>query len=269
VPSFSAFRRSVFVNREGTPPSSSTPSTTFGYSSIAASEDRYRQTLATIGEYKHDLAQITVQPAGEIQPFWVNGFIPGLDGAAIYALLRSWAPATYIEVGSGNSTKFAAKAKTDGALGTRIISIDPSPRASINQLCDEIVRRPLESLELSFWKCVRPGDVIFMDGSHRVFMNNDVVAFFLDVLPSLPSGVLVGVHDVYLPFDYPDDIADRYYSEQYVLAAYLLGGASVELLLPAHYVATNMRPDLEALWAASARFAEIEQHGVAFWFQTM
>jgi hypothetical protein len=40
-------------------------------------------------------------------------------------------------------------------------------------------------------------------------------------------------------------------------------------LLPAHYVATNMRPDLEALWAASARFAEIEQHGVAFWFQTM
>jgi hypothetical protein len=93
---------------------------------IAASEDRYRQTLATIGEYKHDLAQITVQPAGEIQPFWVNGFIPGLDGAAIYALLRSWAPATYIEVGSGNSTKFAAKAKTDGALGTRIISIDPT-----------------------------------------------------------------------------------------------------------------------------------------------
>jgi hypothetical protein len=198
----------------------------------------------------------------------VNNFLPGLDGAAIYALLRAWAPGRYIEVGSGMSTKFAHRAKADGGLSTQITAIDPAPRNEVSALCDELVRRPLESLDLSLWSEVRPGDMIFVDGSHRVFMNNDVVAFFLDVLPSLPAGVLVGVHDIYLPYDYPEDVAERYYSEQYILAAYLLGGADVEVVLPAHYASVNMRAELDALWATSPVFAEIQHHGVAFWLQT-
>jgi hypothetical protein len=221
-----------------------------------------------IGEYTGDLARIALRSTDEPEPSWQNGFLPGLDAAAIYALLRSRSPAKYIEIGSGNSTKFARRAVTDGGLRTRITSIDPYPRASINPLCDEVLRTPLESLDLSLWETVQAGDMIFMDGSHRVFMNNDVVAFFLDVLPSLSAGVLVGVHDVYLPYDYPDDIADRYYSEQYVLAAYLLGGADVEYILPAHYVFTSMRSEVEALWAKSECFAKLEHHGVAFWLET-
>ena len=235
---------------------------------IAAGEARYRATLATVGAYITDLTRIAVRDGGETEPSWINGFLPGLDGAAIYSLLRAWAPTNYLEVGSGNSTKFAARAKRDGSLRTRITSIDPVPRASINALCDEIVREPLESVDASHWERLQPGDVIFMDGSHRVFMNNDVVAFFLDVLPSLSPGVLVGIHDVYLPFDYPSDIADRYYSEQYLLAAYLLGGAHVEIVLPAYYASVSMRPNVDALWSTSERFAEIEHHGVAFWLQT-
>jgi predicted O-methyltransferase YrrM len=235
---------------------------------IAAGEDRYREILATIGAYTSDLERIAVRGGGETQPSWINGFLPGLDGAAIYSLLRSRAPGRYIEIGSGNSTKFAARAKRDGELSTKITSIDPFPRASIDALCDQVVRKPLESVDSSLWEEVRPDDVIFMDGSHRVFMNNDVVAFFLDVLPRLPAGTLVGVHDVYLPFDYPGDIADRYYSEQYVLAAYLLGGASVELVLAAYYASMRMQSDVEELWAKSTQFAGIEHHGVAFWLQT-
>jgi Methyltransferase domain len=235
---------------------------------VGGGEDRYRRTLATIGEYAEDLAGIEVHRTAVTEPRWVNHFLPGLDGAGIYALLRSWAPARYIEVGSGMSTKFAHRAKADGGLSTRITAIDPSPRNEVQALCDELVREPLESLDLSLWADVRGGDMVFMDGSHRVFMNNDVVAFFLDVLPGLPPGVLVGVHDIYLPYDYPEDIAHRYYSEQYLLAAYLLGGAGVEVVLPAHYVSVNMRPELEALWALSPRFSEFDHHGVALWLKT-
>ncbi|HEY5318438.1 MAG TPA: class I SAM-dependent methyltransferase [Solirubrobacteraceae bacterium] len=235
---------------------------------VRAGEARYRRTLATIGDYAEDLAEIELRGADATQPYLLNRFLPGLDGAALYGLLRARAPERYIEVGSGTSTKFAHRAKADGGLRTTITSIDPSPRTSINALCDEVLRVPLESLDLSVWASLESGDMIFVDGSHRVFMNNDVVAFFLDVLPSLPAGVLVGVHDVYLPYDYPREIAERYYSEQYVLAAYLLGGAPVEVMLPAHYVFLNMRAELDALWARSARFAEIEHHGVAFWLQT-
>jgi hypothetical protein len=235
---------------------------------LIAGRDDYSRTLATIFEYADDLAKINVHESDEHQPAWINGFLPGLDGAAIYSLLRAWKPAHYFEVGSGNSTRFAARARTDGDLPTTIVSVDPHPRASINDLCDEIIREPLESQDLTLWDRVEPGDIVFMDGSHRVFMNGDVVAFFLDVLPSLPTGVLVGVHDIYLPYDYPANIAHRYYSEQYVLAAWLLGGARAEIVLPAHWVSERMQEDVERLWASHQRFAEIEHHGVAFWFKT-
>jgi hypothetical protein len=235
---------------------------------IASEEARYRETLEIIGSYAGGLEQIAVRDADDSQPSWVNGFLPGLDGAMIYGSLRSRTPTRYMEVGSGNSTKFAARAKVDGELSTEITSIDPHPRASVNVLCDEIVREPLESLDVAIWEQIQPGDVLFMDGSHRVFMNGDVVAFFLDVLPGLPAGVLVGIHDIYLPFDYPPEIADRYYSEQYVLAAWLLGGASVRIVLPSHYVFLRMRDAVEDLWHCSAQFSRIEHHGVGFWFET-
>lgn len=66
---------------------------------------------------------------------------------------------------------------------------------------------------------------MFFDGSHRCFQNSDVTAFFLDVMPRLPSGILIGIHDILWPQDYPPGWKDRYYSEQYVLGAYLLGAA--------------------------------------------
>ena len=154
----------------------------------------------------------------------------------------------------------------DGALQTHITSIDPAPRAEIDAICDLVIRAPLEQASLEVFDGLAPGDVVFMDGSHRVFMNNDVAAFFLEDLPNLPAGVLVGIHDIYLPFDYPADIADRYYSEQYMLAAYLLGGPPVKLVLPAHLVFTTLPEHIAAVWEAPA-FRGVEPHGVAFWLE--
>jgi hypothetical protein len=132
-----------------------------------------------------------------------------------------------------------------------------------------VIRKPLEAVDLSVFSPLEAGDLLFFDGSHRVFMNSDVAVFFLEVLPSLPAGVLVGIHDVYLPDDYPADIAERYYSEQYMLAAYLLGGAEVEIVLPAWMVSVDprFRDMIGGLWSGPAREA-VEPHGVAFWFLT-
>lgn len=235
---------------------------------IGAGRERYAATLATVRSYADGLARIALRDPDDAQPSWQNAFLPGLDAAVLYALVRSTAPARYIEVGSGNSTQFAARARADAGLSTRIVSIDPRPRAEIDTLCDEIVRTPLEMLDLGIWNQVRPGDMVFIDGSHRVFMNSDVVAFFLDVLPRLPSGVLVGIHDIYLPYDYPQEIADRYYSEQYVLAAWLLAGAGAEVVFPAHWVFRRMRAPVDELWASHPGRAAIEPHGVAFWLRT-
>jgi hypothetical protein len=141
----------------------------------------------------------------------------------LYSLLAQHNPRHYVEVGSGNSTKFARRAIRDHGLQTRITSIDPFPRAEIDSICDRVIREPVEHVALDTFDMLQPGDILFIDSSHRTFMNSDVTALSLDVLPRLPAGVIVEVHDITLPGDYPPQWTGRYYSEQYLLAAYLLG----------------------------------------------
>jgi predicted O-methyltransferase YrrM len=234
--------------------------------------DRYARELGGVARHIRDLRAIavTLDEAGPGQPAWINGFLPGLDGALLYGLLREHRPARYLEIGSGHSTKFVARARRDGGLQTRLISIDPAPRAEIDELCDEVIRAPLEAVDLAMFGRLRRGDTVFFDGSHRVFMNGDTVAFFLDILPILPAGVLVGVHDIRLPDDYPAEFAERWYSEQYLLACWLLAESPrVQPVVPAAYVTrhTSLAAVLDPLWTAPS-FEAVERHGDAFWFLT-
>jgi hypothetical protein len=120
-----------------------------------------------------------------------------------------------------HSTKFARRAIRDHGLPTRIVSIDPDPRDEIDALCDTAIRESLEQIDLNVVDELERGDIVFIDGSHHCFMNSDVTVFFLDILPRLKPGTLVQFHDLMLPYDYPLEWIERYYSEQYLLAAYL------------------------------------------------
>lgn len=236
---------------------------------VAAERAAYATFITSLETYAAELSAIAIRDPAAGEPAWVNGFLPGLDGAALYAWLRERSPKTYLEIGSGNSTRFAARAKRDGALDTRIVSIDPAPRVEVEALCDEVHRCALEQVDLGLFELLHPGDVVFFDGSHRVFSGSDATVFFLDVLPSLPAGVLVCVHDVYLPEDYPPDIADRHYSEQYLLAGWLLAAPrSLRIRLAASYASRDaeLGAQLEALWAKLG-LTDIEGHGVGFWFE--
>ena len=228
-----------------------------------------REALERIASFADELGAIEPVSASPLEPSWRNDWIPALDAAAIYAFIRSRAPALYLEIGSGHTTRFAARAKRDGALATRIVSIDPQPRAEIDQLCDEVLREPLESVDLAIFAALGAGDVLVFDGSHRTFPNSDVTTFFLDVLPELRAGVLVGIHDIGLPWDYSPGHAARYYSEQYVLAAYLLGGADVAVVLPTWSASRGEETDraLEALWSAP-NLRGVDRRGSLFWFET-
>jgi hypothetical protein len=95
--------------------------------------------------------------------------------------------------------------------------------AEIDRLCDSVIRRPLEELDLSIFDDLEPGDFLFIDSSHRTFSNSDVTVVFMDVLPRLRTGVIVHFHDIFWPYDYLPEWANQYYSEQYLLHSYLLG----------------------------------------------
>lgn len=175
-----------------------------------------------------------------IEPFWKNDWLTALEAALLYTLMVKCSPQTYLEVGSGNTTLFAARAKRDHGLSTRLISIDPEPRREIDEVCDLTIRQGLETVDLSLFSELVPGDIVLIDSSHRVFMNSDVTVFMLDVLPILKPGVLVHFHDIYLPYDYPPEWSNRYYSEQYALGAWLLGAADrVEIIMPTRYMSRS------------------------------
>jgi len=238
---------------------------------LARGHDDYRTFLRRCLELAEPFASIPVRgdPASP-EPAWINGFLPGLDSAALYAFLAFGNPGRYVEIGSGNSTKFARRAIRDHKLRTRITSIDPEPRADIDALSDDVVRLPLEAVDLGIITSLRAGDVLFLDGSHRCFTNSDVTVAFLEILPRLAAGVRVQIHDICLPYDYPPTYGDRYYSEQYVLAAYLLGGANgARVLLPNAFVSQDpeLGSILDPIWSRPG-WGDVERHGSSFWLET-
>ena len=202
-------------------------------------------------------------------PAWNNNFLPGLDIAALYMYIAERKPKKYMEVGSGNSTLVAAAAKNQYSTDTEIISIDPYPRADIDQVSQRIVRRPFEEVGTEWADELEAGDILFIDNSHRALPNSDATVFFLEWLPRLKEGVIVQVHDIYLPWDYPQDMCERGYSEQYVLAAMVMSNPErYRPIFPAFWIA--QQPDMQAtlgpLWE-NKNLHGVERHGGSFWFE--
>lgn len=230
-----------------------------------------RQFL-TFSDQIHQIRDSKVE-TDENLPAWNNGFLPGLDIVALYGMIAINNPAHYIEIGSGNSTKVARKAVNEQHLTTQIISIDPHPRANIDHLADKVIRKPLENLEdLQFIiDTLEENDILFIDNSHRVFPNSDATICFLELLPRLKKGVIVHFHDIYLPYDYPQFMCDRFYSEQYMLAAWLLSGGAqgrVSTLMPNFFVSEDK--ELSAIIAPiwnHANLEGVERHGGSFWLK--
>jgi SAM-dependent methyltransferase len=236
---------------------------------IGRHRDTYRASLERIARYRSELLAIPGDRSAGPEPHWRNPYLLGLDLAALYAFIRERAPRRYVEIGSGISTRVVAKARADAGLATEITSIDPHPRAEIDDLCDRPIRLPLEDVDPDELAAIGADSVVFVDDSHRVFMNSDATTFFLDVLPSLPAGTLVGVHDVLLPDDYLPEWRDWHYSEQYLLAAYLLGGGSlIDPVLACSYVSGD--PELAGILAPlweDPRLSGTDSRGFTFWFE--
>ncbi len=204
-------------------------------------------------------------------PFWLNAWYPPLDGLVLTGFLRDLNPARFVEIGSGVSTKFARRAVRLYGLRTKLTSIDPEPRNQIDRLCDAVIRSPLERCDPAQFDGLEAGDIFFLDSSHRSFQGSDVTVFFLDILPRLKPGVVVHIHDIYLPDDYISGHVHRLWNEQYLLATALLFGASrFEILFPAWFVGRDPQLRAHALGRLFAgRLAGLEPYGAGFWLRVL
>jgi len=238
---------------------------------IEKQDEQYAQFLNASKQYHEKLWQIkeAINEKNTKNPVWNNGFLPGLDIVMLYTLISELKPKKYVEIGSGNSTKVAHKAKLDQNLTTQIISIDPQPRAEIDELVDEVIRKPFEETDFSILTELEENDILFVDNSHRIFPNSDATVFFLEVLPRLKKGVIVQIHDIYLPFDYPQFMCDRFYSEQYGLAMYLLANPEKYQPIAANYYISEkaeLATIITDFWKHEST-KNVEKHGGSFWLK--
>ena len=227
----------------------------------------YHGLIDSFAAFRPAIEQIpSSAPPDSPEPSWTNSFFSGVDAFALYGMLATTRPGLYLEIGSGNSTKIARRAVRDHGLPTKVLSVDPAPRAEVDALCDEVVRQRLEDTNLEVIDRLQPGDILFFDGSHYAFMSSDVVVFFFEILPRLRPGVLVHIHDIFLPYDYPVTWAERYYSEQYLLAMALLSPTPfVDVIFPAAFVERDpeLGQAIHQRWGPRA-----EGSGASFWLRT-
>jgi hypothetical protein len=237
---------------------------------IGAGRERYRAFLTDLGEIQADFATVSLGGVYETpEPFWFNAWFSPLDAMALTGMLRSHNPARMVEIGSGVSTKFARRAIGRYRLRTKLTSVDPQPRNEVDKLCDHVIRKPLERVDPAIFASLDPGDVFFIDSSHRSFQGSDVTVFFLEILPRLKPGVIVHIHDIYLPEDYISGHIRRMWNEQYLLASALLFGADrFEILFPSWFVLR----DAELIAHANRLLRKgplsgVDLYGASFWMR--
>lgn len=237
---------------------------------IGAGRGRYRDLLSEFAAIAGDFADVAAGGSYEsASPFWLNGWFPPLDAMILTLMLRRGDPARFVEVGSGVSTKFARRAVQRYGLRTRLTSIDPQPRNEIDALCDEVLRQPLEDCDLALFDTLEPGDIFFLDSSHRSFQGSDVTVFFLDILPRLKSGVIVQVHDIYLPDDYISGHVPRMWNEQYLLATALLYGRDAfDIVFPCWFAGqdADLAAHAKAMMTGSS-LDGLHPYGASFWLR--
>ncbi|MEJ6693109.1 MAG: hypothetical protein QNL00_05920 [Saprospiraceae bacterium] len=241
------------------------------YDIIDAERNTYRALIDAALSNQNEIAEI--QDSSKVTdsklPGWNNGFLPGLDIIAIYTMISYYKPKRYVEVGSGNSTKVAFKVKQEQHNSLEITSIDPMPRAEIDQLADVVIRKPFEDIDYQKVLNLEAGDILFIDNSHRILPNSDSMVFYMEIFPQLNKGVIVHIHDIYLPYDYPQFMCDRFYTEQYGLAMYVMANPKrYKTIFPCYFVSEDeeLAKQLEPIWNHD-NLKEVERHGGSYWLQ--
>ncbi len=200
-----------------------------------------------------------------------NSQFTDLDALTLFVFLRELAPRRMVEVGSGYSSLLMADVNQRFLHGrTHITCIEPYPRAFLQQQLpgiNEVRVQTVQSVPLSEFEALESGDILFIDSSHVVKTGSDVVYLFFEVLPRLRRGVIIHVHDVFLPEEYPKAwVVDenRSWNEQYLLRALMMYSTAFETLFACHYARLT---HADAVAKALARPDGQPLDGGSFWLR--
>ena len=203
---------------------------------------KHNEILDELSNYKKRFRDFSDPDKNDVGYTFNNMYFTSSDAEVLYTIIRKYKPNKLVEIGSGNSSLIARQAIIDGNLKTKFISIDPYPRIGIDNVVDRSIRSKVEDLDASFFDDFRPNDILFIDSSHVIKAGNDVIFLFLEVIPQLPEGAIIHVHDIFLPYEYPRDWVIRKIEnlgnldEQYLLQSILSYSDKFEVLWPGYYL---------------------------------
>ena len=208
-------------------------------------------------KFRSEYDRFPAKPSGESGRFhFNNGLFDGTDALVAYCMIRHFQPRLIIEVGSGFSSLVAAEAIAKNRKSD-LICIEPFPRDFLRQGfpgLHSLIEKRVQDIDLEFFSQLHSGDILFIDSSHTVKIGGDVNYLFLEVLPRLNRGVIVHVHDIFLPFDYRRDwVMDefRFWTEQYLLQAFLSFNSEFEVLMANGYLVHRHLEDFKATFPNS------------------
>lgn len=194
-----------------------------------------------------------LNPAGDPANFYLinNSFSYGC-AAALHTIIREFKPRHFIEIGSGHSSKVISKAmemnrKNDSSREAEYIIVDPYPDGIVStQLpsVSRLIKEKVENVDKTIFDVLEKDDILFIDSGHTVRTGGDVNFLLLDVLPRLHPGVIIHFHDIGLPYEYPKIYFTNptfrvFWTEAYLLQAFLAFNRDFEILLAMNYIQTD------------------------------
>lgn len=189
-----------------------------------------------------------------------NGLFESLDAEVLYCFVRNFKPQKVIEIGSGYSTYLSASAalmnRKKDRVNTEVISIEPYPNKILSKGfpgLKQLICKKVEEVDIQFFQELNENDILFIDTSHVVKIGNDVLYIYLQILPLLKKGVIIHIHDIFLPAHYPKQwVIGRhvFWTEQYLLQAFLSFNNSFEVVWASSYMSMKYQDILEEIFVS-------------------
>ena len=202
--------------------------------------------------YNNELIKFPLEKSNEIAFYYQNNSYESGDAEYLYNIIRHFKPKTLIEIGSGYSTLMAKNAidknKEDITYTCRHICIEPYEQPWLEKTGVTLLRKKVETIEKSLFMELEANDILFIDSSHVIRPQGDVLFEFLELLPLLKPGVIIHVHDIFTPKDYPDEwiYTHKLWNEQYLLEAFLTCNEHFTIIGALNYLAHHYRDELAA-----------------------
>ncbi|SDJ80638.1 class I SAM-dependent methyltransferase [Natronorubrum texcoconense] len=205
--------------------------------------DEQFELLSTFeSKYKNEYDEFAlIESSDEHSGFAIkNRYFESVDAEIAYSMVREHSPECILEIGGGNSTQVLDAALQRNEQECDHYVIDPSPTRSIKRHTDaEVVKENVQDVPVSVFESLSENDIVFIDSSHIATIGSDVLYEFLEALPRLGDGVLVHVHDIFIPYQYPRRwITERrwFFNEQYLVRALLTNNDDLEVLWTTYYM---------------------------------